>query len=473
MKQKISDIIQNSELIPIALTNTLSRKKEIFTPIVPGEVCLYTCGPTVYNEPQIGNLRAYVFSDTLRRMFEANNFAVRQVINITDVGHLVSDADSGDDKMEKAARERGLSATAVAEMYTTLFFENLTALNIRTEGTEFPRATGFIAEQIALIQTLEEKGYTYTTSDGVYFNTARFPRYGALGGINLEGLQAGARVAFSDEKKNPTDFALWKVSPQDGLKREQEWDSPWGTGFPGWHIECSAMSRALLGVHIDIHTGGIDHIPVHHNNEIAQSECASGETFANIWMHNAFLTINGARIGKSVGNAITLRELIADGYDPRALRYLYLTGHYSTPMDFAYESLKGAETALKRLQKYSEVSESGIPVESTLRDVLNAFNDDLNTAKGIALVWEMLSTPTITQEDKSATLIVLESLLGLGLGETQEVLTISEEVQKFLDERKSARADKNWKESDRLRDVILGLGFLVKDTDAGQIVEKA
>lgn len=471
MLQKISELFREAPERDIFLTNTLTKKKDVFIPISKKQLMLYTCGPTVYSEPQIGNLRAYVFSDTLRRMFEVNGYFVHQVINITDVGHLVSDADAGEDKMEKAARERKEKAQDIAERYTKIFFENLSDLNIKTSGTSFPRATEFIKEQIVMIRTLEEKGYTYTTSDGVYFNTALFPRYGALGGINLDGLQAGARVAVSDEKKNPTDFALWKFSPKDGAAREQEWESPWGIGFPGWHIECSAMSRALLGKHIDIHTGGIDHIPVHHNNEIAQSECASGEQFVNVWMHNAFLTINGDRIGKSVGNAITLRELITAGYDPLALRYLYLTSHYSTPMDFTWESLKASETALKRLQKLSSIP-GGVLQKSIIDQILSAYSNDLHTAQGIALIWDMMNNQKISDADKAATLRALEPLCALSFGKEPENVSIPPHVAEILQKRAQARLEKDWTTSDVLREALAEQGFVVKDDATGQTLEK-
>jgi cysteinyl-tRNA synthetase len=295
----------------IYLTNTLTGKKELFKPVRKGllsalgigktRVGMYHCGPTVYNYAHIGNLRAYVFADTLKRLMLAHGFRVEQVINITDVGHLVSDGDTGEDKMEKARRLEKKSAWDIAQFYTEAFLKNLADLNINIEGTEFPRATDFIREQVAIVKTLEEKGYTYRTSDGIYFDTSKFPTYGKLGNIDIAGIREGERIGVNQEKLNPTDFALWKFSPTNE-QREMEWESPWGKGFPGWHIECSAMSKALLGTTFDIHTGGIDHIPVHHNNEIAQSEGSTGEPLARYWLHNAFVNVVGGKMAKSEGN---------------------------------------------------------------------------------------------------------------------------------------------------------------------------
>lgn len=463
------------ELKPLSLYNTLTKETERFKALVPPEVRLYTCGPTVYSEPQIGNLRAYVFSDTLKRTLMESGYKVSQVINITDVGHLVSDGDDGEDKMEKAAAKSGERAEDIAKRITEIFFENLADLNCNIQGTRFPRATEYINEQIAIVQTLEEKGYTYRTSDGIYFDTSRFPHYGALGGIDIEGLKAGARVAVSDEKKNPTDFALWKFSPNDGTKRQQEWPSPWGVGFPGWHIECSAMSRALLGKHLDIHTGGIDHIPVHHNNEIAQSECSSGEPFVNYWMHNAFLTIDGNRIGKSVGNAITLRELKEQGYDPLALRYLFLGAHYRTQMNFTFESLDAAQVALKRLRTFVREyyqENKGKPIRAVISQVREACADDLSTPAALASLFAMLGFSAYTGADKAQTLVAADAFLGLHLLKDVGEHEVPDTVQKLLDERDKARTEKRWADSDSIRDAIGELGFIVKDTTEGQKVEK-
>ncbi len=464
--------------------NTLTGAKDEFAPLASGKVKMYNCGPTVYSEAHIGNLRSYIFADVVRRMLEYNDYKVKQVINITDVGHLVSDADEGEDKMEKAASERGESASDIAEHFTALFMEDLSRLNIETEDTEFPRATRYIDEQIALIKTLEERGYTYQTADGIYFDTTRFPAYGALGGINLEGLQEGARVAKKAGKKNLTDFALWKFSPK-GKKRAQEWESPWGVGFPGWHIECSAMSRALLGKELDIHTGGVDHIPVHHNNEIAQSECASGKKFARYWMHNEHLLIDGKKISKSLGNTIALRQIVDRGYSPLALRYLFLSAHYSTQLNFTWESLDAAATALKRLKKaFLEQSRLAEIATSASRDGISvyrdrfhkAINDDLDTPKALAIVWEMLKDERVSAAAKKEALADFDRVLGLQLAavlaeeKKMHVRDIPEDVQKLLDARETARQNQNWAQSDELRDEIAQRGYTVTDTASGQLL---
>ena len=335
----------------IYLKNTLSGEKEEFVPIVPGLVTMYNCGPTVYNKVHIGNLRAYVFADTLRRVFEYNDYDVKQVINITDVGHLTDDedlSDRGEDKIEKSARAQGKSAQEIARAITKAFFNDLKSLNVEMDDITFPRATEYIKEQIAFIKTLEQKGYTYRTSDGIYFDTSLFKDYGKLGNIDIKGLQEGARIGKNSERKNITDFALWKFSKKDE-KRQQEWDSPWGVGFPGWHIECSAMSRALLGAHFDVHTGGIDHIPIHHNNEIAQSVCATNKKFVNYWLHSAHLMLNGEKISKSLGNVLFLEDLHAKGFTSSMYRYWLLTAHYSTQVNFTWEALDAARTAFTNL----------------------------------------------------------------------------------------------------------------------------
>ena len=305
----------------IYLFDTYSRQKKLFVPLKSGEVTIYTCGPTVYDYPHIGNLRAYIFSDILRRSLEFNDYKVTQVINITDVGHLVSDADEGEDKMEMKAHEQKCSALEMAEFYTQIFKGNLISLNIEVPEI-WCKATEHIKEQIDLIKHLESLGYTYQTSDGIYFDTSKVDSYGYLGRINVDGMQPGSRVELSSEKKNPTDFALWKLSPKEG-KRQMEWESPWGIGFPGWHIECSAMAMKYLGETIDIHTGGIDHIPVHHTNEMTQSEAATGKKFVDYWVHVAFLTVDGGKMGKSLHNFITLQNIIDKGYDPLAFDILY------------------------------------------------------------------------------------------------------------------------------------------------------
>ena len=304
----------------IKLFDTYTRSKRLFVPLESGKIKVYTCGPTVYDYPHIGNLRAYVFADILRRMFEFNGYDVTHVINITDVGHLASDADEGEDKVEASAREQKRSALEITKFYAEIFKQNLISLNIESP-TVWSVATEHIAEQIALVERLEKLGYTYKTSDGVYFDTSKLSDYGHLGRLDINGMMFGARVEENREKRNPTDFALWKFSPK-GKKRQMEWDSPWGVGFPGWHIECSAMAMKYLGETIDVHTGGIDHIPIHHTNEIAQSEAVTGKQFARYWMHVAFLSVDGGKMAKSLANFFTLQDLVDKGYDPLSFRYL-------------------------------------------------------------------------------------------------------------------------------------------------------
>ncbi|HYC83523.1 MAG TPA: cysteine--tRNA ligase, partial [Candidatus Paceibacterota bacterium] len=329
----------------ISLTNTLTRRKEEFEPIAPGRVGIYSCGPTVYHYVHIGNLRSFLLSDLARRIFEYDGYEVRQVINITDVGHLAGDSDEGEDKIEREAKKTGRTAEEIAAFYTEAFFADLKALNIKTESTVFPKASEHIAEQLEIIKVLEAKGHTYRTSDGIYFDTSRFDAYGELARLDTEGLKAGARIEVNPEKRNPADFALWKFSPAGG-KRQQEWESPWGIGFPGWHIECSAMSMKYLGKHFDIHTGGIDLAFPHHSNERAQSECATGQTFANVWLHGEFVNIASEKMSKSLGNVYRLADLEEKGFSPLAYRYWLLTAHYRSLVNFTWEALAGAQTAL-------------------------------------------------------------------------------------------------------------------------------
>lgn len=457
----------------IYLHNTLGNKKEIFTPLKADEVSMYNCGPTVYNYAHIGNLRAYVFADILRRMFEFNGYKVKQVINITDVGHLTSNADVGDDKVEQAAQKEGKTAKAITNFYTEAFFKDLDALNISRREITFPKATDYIPEQIEMVKTLEEKGFTYKTSDGIYFDTSKFTEYGKLGNINLKGLEEGARIGVQTERKNPTDFALWKFSETAGT-REQEWQSPWGVGFPGWHIECSAMSKKLLGEHFDVHTGGIDHIPVHHNNEIAQSLCANDAPFVNYWMHSAFLNIGSDKMAKSEGNFIRLETLNEKGVSALAYRYLLLTARYSSPMEFSWEALVGAETTLNKLKTFMsrtvlDILDTNLEkVEYYKKTFLEYINGDLDTPKVVALVWELIKDEEINNTDKKDLLLSFDSVLGLKLDVPMPTLTaivkLPAEVASLISARDIARSEKNWQLSDELRKKIEDAGFEVMDT---------
>jgi cysteinyl-tRNA synthetase len=444
--------------------NTLSGEIEEFKPIQDGQVKMYNCGPTVYDYAHIGNLRSYVFADVLKKTLEYNGYDVTQVINITDVGHLTED--QGLDKVEEKAKKEGKTTEDIADFFTRKFFEDLNKLNINMEGVVFPRASRHINEQIEMIKILEAKGYTYKTSDGIYFDTKKFEGYGKLGNINILELKEGARVEKNDEKRNFTDFALWKFSPKDE-KRQQEWPSPWGTGFPGWHIECSAMSMKYLGETFDIHTGGIDHIPVHHNNEIAQSESATGKQFVNYWLHNAFLNIKGDKISKSLGNLILLDNIIEKGLNPLSYRYWLLTASYSSPTNFTWEALEGSNTALNKLkERLSEMPNNG-NVDDNYRALFKGFiNDDLNTPRALALIWDILRDEEISDKNKKATILDFDKVLGLGLNNFNEV-EIPHEVKVLAEKRAKAREEKDWQESDKLRKKMEKLGFSVKDTPDG------
>lgn len=460
---------------PIQLFNTQSKQLETLTPLKKDTVSLYTCGPTVYNYAHLGNLRAYVFSDILKRTLLYSGYNVSQVINITDVGHLVSEGDDGEDKVEKATKREGKEAQEITALYTEAFMNDLTELNINTDNTKFPRATDYIAEQIALIDTLEKKGHTYTTSDGVYFDTSTFPTYGALGGIDLDGLKEGARVTKNDEKKHPTDFALWKFSGE--TKRQQEWESPWGVGFPGWHIECSAMATNILGQQIDIHTGGIDHIPVHHNNEIAQSEAATDKPFAQMWLHNEFLNVESGKMAKSADNFLRLSSLAEHNIHPLAYRYFLLQAQYRSPVTFSWEALTAAQTALERLaHTVQSFPQQGKIEETYQQEFTDYIANDLDTPKALALIWKLLKDDTLRDADKKATILDFDRVLGLSLEtfshETSEQENIPEHVYTLVREREEARKRKDWKEADTLRDKIAEAGYVVKDTDEGPKIEK-
>jgi cysteinyl-tRNA synthetase len=454
----------------IKLWNTLKFEKEILKPIKKGEVRIYHCGPTVYNRAHVGNLRAYIFADILRRTCEINDLAVRQVINITDVGHLTSDEDEGEDKIEKSAKEQNKTATEIADEYTKLFLQDLEKLNIRTLGTQFPKASEHIKEQILLIQKLEKKGFTYQTSDGIYFDTSKYKDYGKLGNINTKGLEEGARVEANPEKKNITDFALWKFSPTN-QKRQQEWDSPWGIGFPGWHIECSAMSEKYLDQPFDIHTGGVDHIPVHHNNEIAQSECANDLPLANIWMHSAHILVDNSKMSKSIGNVYSLDDLQEKNISAMAYRYWLLTVHYKTQSNLTFETLRSSQTALQRL--YSRVSllpETGEIDEKAVVNFINFVNDDLNTPQAVAYMWDYLKDPRYINTHR-ATLLEFDRVLGLGI-RGRLIESLPKEINELLLQREMARESNNWTLSDEIRNKITEMGYNLQDTDAGQIVSK-
>jgi cysteinyl-tRNA synthetase len=462
----------------LKLFNTLGRRKEEFVPIRDMEVGLYTCGPTVYDYAHIGNLRTYIFEDVLRRVLEYNGYKVKHVMNITDVGHLTSDADEGEDKIELGARRAGKSAWEIAEFYTQAFFKDTERLNILRPHI-VPRATEHIADQIALIKKLEEKGYTYRTSDGIYFDVSKFPRYGELAGQSLEEKKAGARVEVNPEKRNPADFALWKFSPKD-KKRQMEWDSPWGVGFPGWHIECSAMSTKYLGQPFDIHCGGVDHIYTHHPNEIAQSEAAEGVKMANFWIHGEFMTVEGRRMGKSEGNAYLLEDLIKRGYDPLAFRYLCLNTHYRSPLNFTWQALEGAQTALERLREHvrnarelgGDPAQGKIPppVHQAFLEAINGRSEHPASARSDVEFVRSHQNPS----DKLAVLFDFDRVFGLKLSEVrpEEPVEVPAEVRELVAQREAARKARNFQEADALRAKIAAMGYEVIDTPQGPKIKK-
>lgn len=471
--------MDNQNRPQIRIYNTRSRSIETFSPIQAGHVGIYSCGPTVYHYQHLGNMRSVVFADTLHRTFIAAGYSLKHVINITDVGHLTDDGNDGEDKMEKGAAREGKSVWDIAKFYTEEYFHSLDLLNINRSEYNFPKATDTIPEQIALIQALEEKGYTYKITDGIYFDTSKFPTYGEFAHLDIEGLKSGARVEENTEKKNITDFALWKFSPE-GSTRQMEWGEesgvPWGKGFPGWHIECSAMSKKLLGPHFDIHTGGIDHIPVHHTNEIAQSECANGTQYVNYWMHNNFLNDASGKMAKSSGEFLRLQTLIDKGYDPLAFRYYLLTTHYRKEINFSFDALDAASVAYKKLEDWCKehVANRGLVNDDYKNRFLKFLYDDLSTPSAIALIWDLIKDSAVLEEEKYKTVIYMAELLGLPLHlARKEMLSVSQDVEKLLDARTKARMAKDFAEADRIREELKKLGFSVKDTGgSGQELSK-
>jgi cysteinyl-tRNA synthetase len=450
------------------LYNSLSRTTEPLHSLKKGKITLYTCGPTVYNYAHIGNLRTYVFEDILKRTLAYSGYKVKHVMNITDVGHLTSDADSGEDKMEKGSAREGKSAWDIAKFYTKAFLHDIEELNIEPP-TKLPRATDHIKEQIAIVKTLEKKGFTYTTSDGVYFDTAKLPDYGKLARLDKKNLQAGQRVEMGD-KKNPTDFALWKFSPT-GEKRQMEWKSPWGIGFPGWHIECSAMATKYLGQPFDIHCGGIDHIPVHHTNEIAQSEAAFGKPLANLWMHGEFLLIGDDKMAKSGGNFITLQTIKDKGINPLAYRFFLLQAHYRKQLAFSWEALQAAQTGLERLYQAARLlPKKGADSKELTAQFKNHIENDLDTAGALASIWTALNNKTIDLK----TLLSFDEVLGLEIKKNLKVkkIVLTDTATTLAKQRDAARTTKNWSESDRLRTELENLGYTVEDTKEGTKITK-
>ena len=459
----------------LKLYNTLTRKKEEFVPLKKGTVKMYSCGPTVYNYAHIGNMRAYIFMDTLRKVLKYNGYKVKHVMNITDVGHLVSDADEGEDKMAKTARIENISVYEIAKEYTDAFMKDIKALNIDTPE-HIAKATEHIREMEIYVNDIVKNGYAYETSKGVYFDTSKLPNYGKmLSNNNIDDLKAGARVEVDTEKRNPQDFALWIKAPKEHIMK---WNSKWGLCYPGWHIECSAMSRKYLGDKFDIHTGGVDHIPIHHENEIAQSIGATGHNLANYWMHVEFLLIDGGKMSKSLGNVYTLNDLKAKGIDALSYRYFTYSSHYRNKLNFTWDAIKSAKNSLNKLRDmialHKDVNKK---IDKNIiskyeEQFLDAINDDMNMPVAISIVWEIAK-----EKEKSNDFYELikkfDSVLSLDLDKNdKEDINIPEDIKLILNERKEARKNKNFAKSDELRDKLKELGYIVKDTKDGQIIEK-
>lgn len=458
----------------LKLYNTLFRKIEEFTPLNPPKVGIYTCGPTVYDYTHIGHLRKYVGDDILRRVLEANGYETKHVMNITDVGHLVSDEDSGEDKMEKGARESGRTVWEVAKFYEDYFWNSLGKVNIQRPNI-VAKATQHINEQIKLIQKLEKNGFIYITEEAIYFDVSRFKDYTKLSGQRLEDKETGSRVdvVVDKQKRNPQDFALWFFTVGHFEGHTMRWPSPWGEGFPGWHIECSAMSMEYLGDSFDIHTGGIDHIPVHHTNEIAQSEAATTHQFVKFWVHHGWLLVKGEKMSKSKKNFYRIDEVIEEGLDPLALRYLFLTAHYRDKLNFTWESLQAAQNALNNLREEIRLwQQPKGDVGQYWQKFLEAANSDLNMPQAVAVLWEMVKSD-LPSSQKSKDLLEMDKILGLGLNEYlgKQVL-VPEEVMHLVRKREQVRNTGDFKESDKLRKEIKKLGYEIEDTPSGPKVKK-
>ena len=460
------------------LYNTLSRSKEEFIPIKPGKAGMYSCGPTVYNYAHIGNMRTYVFMDVLRRTLEAYGYKVKSVMNITDVGHLTSDADEGEDKMARAAQEQKQTPWEIAQYYTDVFFKDLQALNIKRPNLT-PKATEHIKEMLDFVQALAARGYGYETDDGIYFDISKFPDYGKLSGNDLEAQLAGARVEVNQQKRHPADFALWKKAPKEHI---MQWESPWGMGYPGWHIECSAMSRKYLGDTFDLHTGGVDHIPVHHENEIAQSEALLGHPAVHYWMHGEFMMVDGGKMSKSLGNTYTISDLISRGYAPLAFRYLCLNAHYRSKLNFTWEAMSGAQVSYIRLlegayrhKNAPRSPQAALLAQDAWEQFLEAAGDDLNIPKALGVAWTLIRS-NIKSADIYDALLKMDGILGLNLAqyepEQQQDEPLPAEIAQLAEERQKARANKDWALSDNLREELRAKGYEAVDSKEGQRIKK-
>lgn len=453
--------------------NTLTRKKEELKPVHEGQISMYSCGPTVYSYAHIGNLRTYVFMDILVRTLKYNGYKVKSVMNITDVGHLLSDADEGEDKMEKAAKERKVEPLEIAKEVTDVFFKDLEKLNI-LRPTVTPKATDNIKEMIDIVLALLEKGYAYETSDGIYFDIQKFPGYGKLSGQKLDEMQAGARVEVNNEKHHPADFALWKKAEPNHIMK---WESPWGLGYPGWHIECTAMSHKYLGVPFDIHTGGVDHIPIHHENEIAQSEAYFGKKAVNCWMHSEFMMVDGGKMSKSLGNTYTISDLEKRGYSALDFRYFCLNTHYGQKLNFTFTGIESAKIAYNRLKqavlvlKNSDKLSDEKVLEKYKQEFEDAINDDLNVSLALGTLWTLVKQ----EKTKNAYELVLnmDKVFGLSLDNIkEETEEIPEDIKELAEKRWNAKKAKDFKTADEARDALKEKGYTVLDSADGYTIKK-
>lgn len=453
--------------------NTLTHKKEIFKPIKEHEVSMYSCGPTVYSYAHIGNFRTYIFVDNLRRVLKYNGYTMKHVMNITDVGHLTSDADTGEDKMEKAAKREGKDPYEIAKFYTDAFMQDMKSLNIDLPET-VTKATDNIEQMLNMVEEIIKNGYAYETSNGIYFDVSKLDKYPVLSNNNVEGQEAGARIEIDPEKKNPYDFALWIKAPENHIMK---WDSPWGKSYPGWHIECSAMGRRFLGENFDIHTGGVDHIPVHHENEIAQCKGAFGHNPANLWMHCEFLLVNGGKMSKSLGNVYTISQLKENGVEALAYKLFCYSSHYRNKLNFTWDGAKASQVALNRLRKAYLLHLEGTEEidDNYLSEIEEKFhkaiNDDINMPEAMGIVWDLLKNEK--KSIKIANLILkFDEVLGLDIANSKKYLQkdieIPEEIIALAEKRKEAKTNKNFEEADRIRNEIIEKGYNIKDLPKNQ-----
>ena len=460
------------------LYNTLGRKVEKFVPVDKDEVKMYSCGPTVYSYAHIGNFRAYIFSDTLRRVLKYNGYKVNSVMNLTDVGHLTSDADTGEDKMEKAARKEGKDPYEIAKFYTDAFLVDYDKLNLQ-RPTVITKATDNIPQMIDMVKEIIDNGYAYETSKGIYFDVSKLKQYPVLSNNVIEGQEAGARIEVDPEKRNPQDFAIWIKAPENHIMK---WDSPWGVSYPGWHLECSVMGRRFLGEHFDIHTGGVDHIPIHHENEIAQDIGSFGHNPANFWMHVEFLLVDGGKMSKSLGNIYTISELAEKGYEPLAFKLFNYTSSYRIQLNFTFDGLQAAKTALNRLRRgyLAHRDANELIDEDTIKEYEikfnKAINDDLNMPAAMSVVWEIVKNEKKSKQ-LADLLLKFDQVLGLDLENSEnylnEKIDVPQEILDLVEERKNAKANKDYAKADELRDLINSKGYSIKDSANGEVqIEK-